>query len=97
MRGGEGTKLVIEKTEREDSASFTCTAMNDFGEDSMNFQLTVQGKQISNFSLVRKSYLLCPLTRDVLGNASGAVKGKGLLRRTFNLFLRQLAGRNIET
>ncbi|GFV98269.1 down syndrome cell adhesion molecule homolog [Trichonephila clavipes] len=42
LRGGEGTKLVIEKAEREDSASFTCTAMNDFGEDSMNFQLTVQ-------------------------------------------------------
>ncbi|GBM14554.1 Down syndrome cell adhesion molecule [Araneus ventricosus] len=42
VHGGEGTKLVIEKAEREDSASFTCTAMNDFGEDSMNFQLTVQ-------------------------------------------------------
>ncbi|XP_054712505.1 cell adhesion molecule Dscam2-like [Uloborus diversus] len=42
LREGGGVKLIIEKTEREDSASFTCTAVNDFGEDSMNFQLTVQ-------------------------------------------------------
>ncbi|XP_071039988.1 cell adhesion molecule Dscam1-like [Parasteatoda tepidariorum] len=46
IRGGESVDLIIEKAEREDSASFTCTAMNDFGEDSMNFQLTVQ-EQIS--------------------------------------------------
>lgn len=44
LHGGEGAQLIIEKVERDDSASFLCTAINDFGEDSMNFQLTIQGK-----------------------------------------------------
>ncbi|GFQ86918.1 down syndrome cell adhesion molecule homolog [Trichonephila clavata] len=39
---GDRTKLIIEKAERKDSALFTCTAINDYGEDSMNIQLTVQ-------------------------------------------------------
>lgn len=41
---GDRTKLIIEKAERKDSALFTCTAINDYGEDSMNIQLTVQGE-----------------------------------------------------
>lgn len=40
---GDRTKLIIEKAERKDSALFTCTAINDYGEDSMNIQLIVQG------------------------------------------------------
>lgn len=40
---GDRSKLIIEKAERKDSALFTCTAINDYGEDSMNIQLTVQG------------------------------------------------------
>ncbi|XP_055948529.1 cell adhesion molecule Dscam2-like [Argiope bruennichi] len=39
---GDRTTLIIEKAERKDSALFTCTAINDYGEDSMNIQLTVQ-------------------------------------------------------
>ncbi|XP_054714025.1 cell adhesion molecule Dscam2-like [Uloborus diversus] len=39
---GDRTKLIIEKAERKDSALFTCTAINDYGEDSMNMQVTVQ-------------------------------------------------------
>lgn len=41
---GDRTKLIIEKAERKESALFTCTAVNDYGEDSMNIQLTVQGE-----------------------------------------------------
>nr|XP_042906008.1 Down syndrome cell adhesion molecule-like protein Dscam2 [Parasteatoda tepidariorum] len=39
---GDRSKIIIEKAERKDSALFTCTAVNDYGEDSMNIQLTVQ-------------------------------------------------------
>nr|XP_021002533.2 Down syndrome cell adhesion molecule-like protein Dscam2 [Parasteatoda tepidariorum] len=42
VKGGAGVTLVIEKVERGDTATFTCSSMNDFGEDSMNFQLTIQ-------------------------------------------------------
>ncbi|GFV43031.1 down syndrome cell adhesion molecule-like protein Dscam2 [Trichonephila clavipes] len=34
--------LVIEKAERKDSALFMCTAANDFGEDTMNIQVTIK-------------------------------------------------------
>ncbi|XP_035219934.1 Down syndrome cell adhesion molecule-like protein Dscam2, partial [Stegodyphus dumicola] len=39
---GERSKLIIEKAERKDSAMVTCTATNDYGEDSINIQVTVQ-------------------------------------------------------
>ncbi|XP_054712315.1 LOW QUALITY PROTEIN: cell adhesion molecule Dscam2-like [Uloborus diversus] len=40
-QGGQ-TRLVIEKVEKKDSALYTCTGTNDFGEDSKNIQLTIQ-------------------------------------------------------
>ncbi|KAG8198707.1 hypothetical protein JTE90_023478 [Oedothorax gibbosus] len=39
---GEKSTLIIEKTERKDSALVTCTASNNYGEDSINIQVTVQ-------------------------------------------------------
>ncbi|KFM70029.1 Down syndrome cell adhesion molecule-like protein, partial [Stegodyphus mimosarum] len=39
--GGQ-SKLVIDKVEKKDSALFTCTSVNDYGEDSKNIQLTIQ-------------------------------------------------------
>nr|XP_042908765.1 Down syndrome cell adhesion molecule-like protein Dscam2 isoform X1 [Parasteatoda tepidariorum] len=39
---GEKSILTIEKAERRDSALITCTATNNFGEDSINIQVTVQ-------------------------------------------------------
>ncbi|XP_035222850.1 Down syndrome cell adhesion molecule-like protein Dscam2, partial [Stegodyphus dumicola] len=39
---GIKASLIIEKAERRDSALFMCTAMNDFGEDTMNIQVTVK-------------------------------------------------------
>lgn len=41
---GMKATLIIEKTERKDSSLFMCTAINDFGEDTMNIQITVKGK-----------------------------------------------------
>lgn len=37
------SSMIIEKLEKKDSALFTCTSRNDYGEDSKNIQLTVQG------------------------------------------------------
>ncbi|GFW14902.1 down syndrome cell adhesion molecule-like protein Dscam2 [Trichonephila clavipes] len=39
--GGQSS-LIIEKVEKKDSALFTCSAVNDYGEDSKNLQLTIQ-------------------------------------------------------
>ncbi|XP_054712416.1 cell adhesion molecule Dscam2-like [Uloborus diversus] len=39
---GVRSKLIIEKSERKDSSLITCTASNDYGEDSINIQITVQ-------------------------------------------------------
>ncbi|GBM57905.1 Down syndrome cell adhesion molecule-like protein Dscam2 [Araneus ventricosus] len=39
---GIKASLIIEKAERKDSALFMCTAANDFGEDTMNIQVTIK-------------------------------------------------------
>ncbi|KAG8198710.1 hypothetical protein JTE90_023480 [Oedothorax gibbosus] len=39
--GGQ-SRLTIEKVEKKDSALFTCAALNDYGDDSKNMQLTIQ-------------------------------------------------------
>ncbi|XP_042906000.1 cell adhesion molecule Dscam1 [Parasteatoda tepidariorum] len=39
---GVKSTLTIDKTERKDSSLFICTAINDYGEDSMNIQVTIQ-------------------------------------------------------
>lgn len=46
LEDGLKATLTIDKTERKDSALFTCTAINDFGEDTMNIQVTVKGNYI---------------------------------------------------
>lgn len=40
---GIKASLLIEKAERRDSALFMCTATNDFGEDTMNIQVSIKG------------------------------------------------------
>lgn len=42
----EYTESIIEipSSDRRDAALFTCFAQNQFGKDSKNFQLLVQGK-----------------------------------------------------
>lgn len=47
VSGGERSNLIIDKAERKDSALITCTASNGYGEDSINIQVTVQGKKKS--------------------------------------------------
>lgn len=37
------SKLVIKGASRSDSALYTCTATNEFGNDQTNIQLVVQG------------------------------------------------------
>ncbi|XP_042896900.1 cell adhesion molecule Dscam1 isoform X2 [Parasteatoda tepidariorum] len=39
---GARSELVIEKVEKKDSALFSCTAANQYGDDSKNIQLTIQ-------------------------------------------------------
>ncbi|XP_071040308.1 cell adhesion molecule Dscam1 isoform X2 [Parasteatoda tepidariorum] len=39
---GGRSELVIEKVEKRDSALFTCSAVNQYGDDSKNIQLTIQ-------------------------------------------------------
>ncbi|CAN7984998.1 unnamed protein product, partial [Ixodes hexagonus] len=50
------SKITIQSVERSDNAVFSCQAANEFGEDSTNVQLTVQGKT----TLVTSSTLLSP-------------------------------------
>ena len=42
------SSLVIEKADRKDTAVFSCTATNEFGEDSLSVQVTVKGKIYEN-------------------------------------------------
>lgn len=62
---GDRTKLIIEKAERKDSALFTCTAINDYGEDAMNIQLTVQGG--CSFADITRRSLNGTVLRELLG------------------------------
>ncbi|CAL1297477.1 unnamed protein product [Larinioides sclopetarius] len=39
---GERSILTIEKSDRKDSALISCTSSNDYGEDTLNVQVTVQ-------------------------------------------------------
>ena len=43
--GGLVSELTIARATRHDSATFTCTASNAYGQDEMTIQLVVQGLQ----------------------------------------------------
>ncbi|XP_071040101.1 cell adhesion molecule Dscam1 isoform X2 [Parasteatoda tepidariorum] len=42
MESGLKTFLIVEKTQRKDSALFECIAINEFGEDVMNIKVTIE-------------------------------------------------------
>lgn len=41
--GGHVSELTIGRATRQDSATFSCTASNAYGQDEMTVQLVVQG------------------------------------------------------
>lgn len=59
LPGGVVSDLSIRRTERSDSALFTCVATNAFGSDDTSINMIIQGKCVQYKYRAKTTQIIC--------------------------------------